>query len=298
MVSRNVNPKQKEIEIWKRTEAKIVGDSEESMRVKEKLQSFIIALESGTDRMEEGEVKGPTPGGEVIGGIDISSLEAQYPIKDMSLCIHSSVVLTGVIMAFFLRSAIELDLTLAWIAIIGAMILLLISGIKEIDEVLEKVEWGTLLFFAALFVLMHGLEELGLVGFIGDQTANIISQVPPGKGRLAVAIVLILWISAFCSAFIDNIPYTTTMVPVIIKLTTLDLPLQPLVWALAFGACFGGNGTLIGASANVVVAGIAEQQGYPITFNTFFKAGFPVMILSMIVCTIYLLIFHVAFEWH
>jgi P protein len=102
------------------------------------------------------------------------------------------------------------------------------------------------------------------------------------------------------SAFIDNIPYTTAMVPVIVSLyeSDLGLPLTPMVWSLSFGTCFGGNGTLIGASANVVGVGLSEQQGYPISFMGYFKTGFPIMIISVFVATIYMLITHVWIPWY
>jgi len=231
--------------------------------------------------------------------VDITDLEHKYRIKNMHLFLNSSIVLIFVILLFFLSPIFELGIDLAWIAVIGAIVLLLISGLKDIEVVLEKVEWGTLLFFAALFILMRGLEELGLISYIGDKTTEMISNVPEGTGRLAVAVVLLMWISAIVSAFIDNIPYTAAMIPVVYQLYEADLglPLKPLVWALVFGTCFGGNGTLIGASANVVCAGIAEHEGYPISFNTFFKLGFPTMIVSVFVSCIYMLIFHVLIPW-
>ena len=113
-----------------------------------------------------------------------------------------------------------------------------------------------------------------------------------------MAIVLLLWVSGIASAFVDNIPYTAAMCPVIVQMADdLDLPLRPLVWTLALGACMGGNGTLIGASANVVTAGLSQQYGFPISFNQFFMTGFPVMIGSMFTLTAYLLLVHCAFGW-
>ena len=131
------------------------------------------------------------------------------------------------------------------------------------------MEWATLIFFAALFALMRALEELNLIAWIGMQISNLILTVPEDY-RLLVSIILILWISALASSFIDNIPFTTAMIPVVIELGDM-MNILPLVWALAFGACLGGNGTLIGASANVVVAGIAQQHGYSFTFTDFLK---------------------------
>ena len=103
--------------------------------------------------------------------------------------------------------------------------------------------------------------------------------------------VILLWVSAIASAFIDNIPYTATMIPIVLQISQgANVELGPLIWALAFGACLGGNGTLIGASANVVMAGMSEEAGYPVSFNEFFKAGFPMMILTTAIVTLYMVL--------
>jgi Na+/H+ antiporter NhaD/arsenite permease-like protein len=184
--------------------------------------------------------------------------------------------------------------------VLGAVWLIVLSDIHQLEFLLEKIEWATLMFFAALFILMEALKEMGLMQFIGDSTAKLIKRVPE-ENQLFVALVLIVWVSAIASSFIDNIPFTTAMIPIVLNLgsdSTLNLPLPPLVWALAFGACLGGNGTLIGASANVVCAGLAEQHGYPFSFNYFFKYGFPMMLVTVFIATVYLLICHVAIGWN
>ena len=241
--------KEREVNIWRHTAQKLKeGESEEERRVKQQLIDYIKKLEE--------EIK-ESPQEDEAKVVDIGDLEEKYNIHDVPLFISSCIVLGCVITMFFLHSWIHayVDLSLAWIAIIGAMIHLLVSGKKDIEEVLEKVELGTLLFFAGLFVLMRGLEILGLIDFVGEQISHFIIQIPE-KYRLVVAIMVLLWVSAFVSAFIDNIPYTTAMVPVVVTLANqTGLPLAPLVWSLAFGACFGGNGTLVGASANVVACG-------------------------------------------
>ena len=135
---------------------------------------------------------------------------------------------------------------------------------------MHRVEWSTLIFFAALFTFMKGVEELGLISFIGDAVSDFVAGVDPTY-RLLVAVLMVQWVSAIVSAVIDNIPFTTAMIPVIISISHTGVPLLPLVWALAFGTCLGGNGTLIGASANVVAVGIADQHGYTITFTDFLK---------------------------
>ena len=156
------------------------------------------------------------------------------------------------------------------------------------------MEWTTLLFFAGLFVLVHSLEYLGLIGWIGEQVTSAIGSFSEDM-MLPAAIVIILWVSAIASAFIDNIPYTATMIPVVLAMCAdLSLPLEPIIWALAFGACLGGNGTLIGASANVVTAGLSKEAGYPISFNEFFRAGFPVMLVTTFIAMIYCLLVYVV----
>ncbi|KAL3878959.1 hypothetical protein ACJMK2_031283 [Sinanodonta woodiana] len=231
----------------------------------------------------------------------LKELEIQYKITDRVLLIKCGVVLVAVILVFFLHSFIPaMHVGLGWIAILGAVWLLVLADLNELENILHQVEWATLIFFAALFTLMEALNELGLIEWIGEQMAEMIRAVDE-KHRLGVAIVLILWISAIASSFIDNIPFTTAMVPVLIHLSndqTLNLSLLPLIMALAFGACLGGNGTLIGASANVVCAGIAEQHGYGFTFMEFFKIGFPMMIITNLAATVYLIICHVGFTWH
>jgi len=186
---------------------------------------------------------------------------------------------------------------MAWIAVLGALTLMVLADIHDMEVILHKVEWSTLIFFAALFVLMEGLDRLGLVSLIGNHLADMIAHVGEEK-RLLVAIILIVWISAIVSAIIDSIPYTTAMIPIVIQLAndpSLNLPLRPLIYSLAFGTGLGGNGTLIGATANIVCAGLAEQYGYPISFVTFFKAGMPIMLLSVFISTIYLIFVFIIF---
>eukprot|EP01126_Amoeba_proteus_P035993 TRINITY_DN3647_c0_g3_i7.p1 TRINITY_DN3647_c0_g3~~TRINITY_DN3647_c0_g3_i7.p1 ORF type:complete len:265 (+),score=60.65 TRINITY_DN3647_c0_g3_i7:37-795(+) len=248
----------------------------------------------------------------------LPELEAKYKITNFPLLLNSGffffsghlvtifsydysvgIVLTGVLFFFFGHSLFHVELGLAWIAMIGAMLLVLLSGIHNFDHVLEKVEFGTLMFFASLFILMETIAELGLIDWIAVQIEGLIALVPEGKARLFLATFLLLWVSGIASALIDNIPYTATLTPVIVKLSlgSLQLPLTPLVWALVFGACLGGNGTLIGASANVVAVGMAEKAGISISFTEFTKIGFPITLLLLFVSMIYLFVFHVAISW-
>ena len=223
---------------------------------------------------------------------DITELERQYAIKDMKGLKVSGTILCLVIVGFFLHPVVHI--AVSWVALGGAVIMLLATNPHELEEPLEHVEWTTLLFFAGLFVLVHSLQYMGVIDYIGSFVQKGIEAFDE-EYRLAAAVVIILWVSAIASAFIDNIPYTATMIPIVLSLSVeLNLDLGPLIWALAFGACLGGNGTLIGASANVVTAGLSEEAGYPISFNEFFRAGFPVMILSTFIVTFYMLLVYVV----
>ena len=230
---------------------------------------------------------------------DVAELEAKYGIKDPKMLKVAGFILVLVILNFFLHPITHI--AVSWIALVGAVIMLLATDRHELEEPLHHVEWTTLLFFAGLFVLVHSLQYMGVIAFIGEYGERAIAFFGSDTGdgqtvRLAAAILIVLWVSAVASAFIDNIPYTATMIPIVLQIADNlgDYLLGPLIWALAFGACLGGNGTLIGASANVVTAGMSEEAGYPISFNEFFKAGFPIMILTTFIVSLYMLLVYIV----
>ncbi|NOZ58563.1 MAG: ArsB/NhaD family transporter [Euryarchaeota archaeon] len=208
-------------------------------------------------------------------------------IKDPVLLKKSLAVLGFVILLFFLHSALHLEPST--VALLGAALLLLIT-MEHPDRALHQVEWGVLLFFAGLFVIVKGVEEAGLIEEVAMLAVDLTG------GNLVVAMFVILWVSAVASAIIDNIPFTATMVPLVHSMSTspelaaqiAQLGGNPLWWALALGACLGGNGTLIGASANVVVAGISERMGYPISFKEFLKYGAPLTFITVFISGILL----------
>lgn len=229
---------------------------------------------------------------------DVEELESKYGVKDAKMLKTSGAVLILVILGFFLNPVLHIPVS--WVALVGAVVMLLVTDPHDLEEPLEKVEWTTLIFFAGLFVLIHSLQHLGVISWIGDQVEAAIVSFDE-EYRFVAALVIILWVSAIASAFIDNIPYTITMIPVVLQISSsLQLDLGPMIWALAFGACLGGNGTLIGASANVVTAGMSEEAGYPISFNEFFKAGFPVMLMTVSIITGYVVMVYWVdeiFKW-
>ncbi|KAL7741853.1 hypothetical protein ACLKA6_012070 [Drosophila palustris] len=231
----------------------------------------------------------------------LAEMEAKYKLKNKPLLVKCCIALTFAILLFILHSfPFMKGITLAWAAMLAAILLLILANKPDMDAVLDHVEWSTLLFFAGLFVLVEAISEMGLIDVVSDWTTSLIIGVDD-EHRVIAAIMLVMWISAIFSAFVDNIPIVTMMLKLVIKVCSNDdlrLPLLPLIWAISMGVCFGGNGTLIAASSNVVAAGIANQHGYKITFFEFFKYGFPSMIICDVVGSIYLLFAHGLFQWH
>ncbi len=214
----------------------------------------------------------------------IGKLDARGAIRDWVLLRKSLIVLGVVILGFFLHGALHLEA--ATIALFGAAVLMLYAK-SDVEEVLREVEWPTLLFFVGLFVLVGGLEVTGFI----DRIAELLIGI---GGSPALTAMLVMWGSAIASGIVDNIPFTATMIPVIQGLAQAEglseAEVRPLWWALAIGADFGGNFTLIGASANVVVAGMSERAGKKISFLRFMIYGIPVTLISLVVATPYVLL--------
>ena len=227
--------------------------------------------------------------------VDMEELKAKYPIRDFALLARCGIILGFVLLLFFLHPVVHFEP--AYAALFGAIAILLMGSAADFEHALEKVEWDSLLFFAGLFVFTEGIAELGLLRIIADQLSSAIEVVDVDK-RAIVSSVLIQVVAAVASAFVDNIPFTTTMIPVISRMAqnVEGLTIQPLAWALCFGADYGGMGTLIGASANVVMAGVAAEAGFPVSFMSFFKIGWPMMCLSLCISVPYLaLMIHVGY---
>ncbi len=171
------------------------------------------------------------------------------------------------------------------IAITVAMTLFIISR-TDVESTLEEVEWSTLLFFAGLFILVGVLEEKGVIEGIAHQVFMRLGDNP------YIIVIMVIWVSGIVSGFLDNIPFTVTMIPIIeTMLEGTPIPNNILWWSLAMGACLGGNLTYIGASANIVTVGISKKFGHEIKFIEFMKTGVPVTVISLLITTIYLLIY-------
>jgi len=215
----------------------------------------------------------------------ILTMDENLAIKDNKLLVKSLAILGLTIVGFIMHQILHMES--ATVALIGASVLLLISGIEP-EEILIEIEWPTIFFFTALFVLVGGIEKVGVLEFLAEKLILFTN------GNLVLLVLLILWGSAILSSFLDNIPFVATMIPLIKNIGIMTtVSIRPLWWALALGACLGGNGTIVGASSNVIVSGMMEKHGNKISFIDFMKVGFPIMILSIILSSIYLLIFYI-----
>ena len=214
----------------------------------------------------------------------IMQMNEKKELRDTTLLKKCLIVLALTILTFMFHS--QLGLESASVALGGASLLMLISISKyeeTVAKILSRLEWLAIFFFVGLFVLVGGLMETGVIKAMAVEAINITN------GDVTTTTMLILWLSAVASAFIDNIPFVATLIPMIKEMGAMGMTnLEPLWWALSLGACLGGNGTLIGASANVVVAGMASQHGHKISFISYMKIAFPLMILSIIISSAYI----------
>ena len=233
------------------------------------------------------------------------SLVEKYQIKNKPLLMKCGTILVAVIIMFFLHPVHHINTS--YIAIAGAFACLLLGTNDDLHTTFELLEWETLVFFAGLFIMIECINELGVIRAIGNGVSSLIEHAPM-KWRSLIAHMLILWVSGIVSSVLDNIAFIATMIPVIqilaanetlrlgcVGVSSLDLDICDLAWTLAFGACFGGNGTLVGAGANLVTAGISTSKGYPITFRSFFKFGATCTLVTLVVSTFYVIVRYVNF---
>ncbi len=211
----------------------------------------------------------------------VMKLDENKSIEDPVLLKKSIVMIFLVILGFMLHSIINIESATIALAAGGIM---LVIGKQDVDEIIAEVEWTTIIFFTGLFVVVGGLVETGLI----NKLANILISLTATNPIMTM--IILLWASALLSCILDNIPFVATLIPLIIVLGNSGIDVMPLWWAISLGACLGGNGTLIGASANVVLSGISAKHGHPITFKNFLKVGFPTMIISVAISSVYLVL--------
>ena len=212
---------------------------------------------------------------------EIKALDAARDMREARYVGRTLAVLLGTIAAFFLHTVLHLEP--AVVALTGATVMLLVAA-DDVEKALERVEWSTLFFFLGLFVMVGGLEERGVVEDVAQGLADVT-----GGSSTAEALV-VLWGAATGSAAVDNIPFTAAMIPVVDNLQGDEFE-EGLWWALALGACFGGNATMIAAAANVAATGVLERSGQPVSFVRFLAVGIPVTLVSLVIATAYLLLF-------
>jgi Na+/H+ antiporter NhaD/arsenite permease-like protein len=209
----------------------------------------------------------------------LATVDPSAAIKDRPLMIRALTVLGLTLVGFLFHSVLGLEA--ATIALLGATVLMLVGPLDP-HEALRDIEWNTLVCFVGLFMLIEAVVHVGIVGGVADTLADTAG------GNLTIATMGILWFSAIASAIVDNIPYTATAIPIVERLIEGGLDGAVLWWALALGACLGGNLTIVGASANIVVANLAARDGHPITFMQFFRYGLGVVVASLLISTVYL----------
>ena len=220
----------------------------------------------------------------------VMSFKERDAITDVRLLKHSLLVITLVIIGFVF--AHQLGLEPATVAMGGAALLMLLTNLGEsaedqsqnVHKGFSEVEWVTIFFFVGLFIMVHGLEHVGLLAILANKVLAVTG------GDMTNTALTVLWVSALFSTIVDNIPFVATMIPLIKSMAPTfggAENLMPLWWSLALGACLGGNGSLVGASANLIVAGIAERSGKRIRFLPFMMMAFPLMLLSIVIASIY-----------
>jgi Na+/H+ antiporter NhaD/arsenite permease-like protein len=214
----------------------------------------------------------------------VMELDEKKQLQDIPLLKKSLFVLSITIGAFCFHQVLHLES--ATVALSGAVLLLIMTYAQsehELERIFHKIEWLTIFFFVGLFILVSGLVETGIISLLAQDLMKLTA------GNSVATAMVILWLSAIASAFVDNIPFVATMIPLIKEMGTMGVAnLEPLWWSLALGACLGGNGTLIGASANVIVVGLAAQNGHPISFMKYFRVAFPLMVLSIVISSGYI----------
>lgn len=219
-----------------------------------------------------------------MGTVDTSAIEKLDPSKSITnraLMRKGIIVLICVIVGFMFHDKLGIESSV--IALTAAAVMLII-GREDVNEAIQDVEWTTILFFMSLFVVVGGLTETGIIKELASKIINATD------GHPMVTMLVLLWASVLLSSILDNIPFVATLIPLILAMQADGMDVTSFWWAISLGACLGGNGTMIGASANVVLSDISTKHGYPITFKSYLKVGMPFMLLSIVISTVFLVV--------
>lgn len=216
----------------------------------------------------------------------VMQLSEEEAIHNRALFYKSIIMIVLVAIAFIVHGFFHIEPSV--IALAAAGIMLVISG-ADIEKVIHDVEWTTIGFFAGLFIVVGGMAETGVIQMMAQWLIDLTS------GDLMLSLIILVWASAIISSILDNIPLVATLIPIITTMGASGIDIEPLWWAISLGACLGGCGTLIGASANVVMASISDRHGYPMSFIEYTKIGFPVMIFCTAIACVYLIVRFIVF---
>lgn len=212
---------------------------------------------------------------------DVLTLDEKSYIKDRPLMRLSIAMIALVVVGFMLHGVLGVE---SCVVALAAAALIVVLSRADIEEALAGVEWTTLTFFAGLFVVVGAMAETGVISMLAN------ALVDATEGNVFVTMLVLLFGSAIISSFLDNIPFVATMIPILLVLQDGGMDVAPLWWAVSLGACLGGNGTIIGASANVVLSDISKKHGHEMTFANYFKRGFPLMLATIAIAAIYLVL--------
>ena len=216
-----------------------------------------------------------------INKTSVMNLDPDKSITNRKLMKQSIAVMVLVVIGFMIYDKLGFD---SCMIALGAAAIMLIIGHQEVDQIISEVEWTTIVFFMSLFVVVGGLERTGVIHSISSW---LISAT---EGHYILTMLVLLWASALLSSVLDNIPFVATLIPLVLTMQQQGMNVEAFWWAISLGACLGGNGTMIGASANVVLSDIANKHGYPITFKSYLRVGFPFMLMSVGIATVFLLV--------
>lgn len=216
-----------------------------------------------------------------INKTSVMNLDPDKSITNRKLMKQSIAVMVLVVIGFIIHDKLGFD---SCMIALGAAAIMLIIGHQEVDQIISEVEWTTIVFFMSLFVVVGGLERTGVIHSISSW---LISAT---EGHYILTMLVLLWASALLSSVLDNIPFVATLIPLVLTMQQQGMNVEAFWWAISLGACLGGNGTMIGASANVVLSDIANKHGYPITFKSYLRVGFPFMLMSVGIATVFLLV--------
>jgi Na+/H+ antiporter NhaD/arsenite permease-like protein len=216
-----------------------------------------------------------------INKTSVMNLDPDKSITNRKLMKQSIAVMVLVVIGFVIHDKLGFD---SCMIALGAAAIMLIIGHQEVDQIISEVEWTTIVFFMSLFVVVGGLERTGVIHSISSWLINAT------EGHYILTMLVLLWASALLSSVLDNIPFVATLIPLVLTMQQQGMNVEAFWWAISLGACLGGNGTMIGASANVVLSDIANKHGYPITFKSYLRVGFPFMLMSVGIATVFLLV--------